>query len=178
MDELRILVPLTDDAGGILHQQGPSDRAYPVLREPVADSAVGRIVDAEAQAHHWPAARALRMEAESLGDAERSRRTGQAGRFRRFRLGVSTCPASSAPHSSSCLAEGGFVRVGFWLDTDGERTFVPSGYVEMVVDEASSKTTASSALSATRWAVIIRNLVPSFADRPRLYQDAYEHDGH
>ena len=66
MDELRILVPLTDDAGGILHQEGPFDRAYPVLREPAADSALSSIVDAlKRKLTTGPAVRALRMERQS-----------------------------------------------------------------------------------------------------------------
>jgi len=148
MDELRVLVPLTDDAGGILHQEGPFDRSYPVLREPIADSAVSSIVDAlKCRLTTGPAVRALRMERQS----------------RLMALSATDGPAFLLLSNR----EGGFARVGFWLDTDGERTFVPSGYVEMVVDESSVEDDGIvSTFCHEIGHVIIRNLVRSFAHRP------------
>ncbi len=170
MDELRILVPLTDDAGGILHQQGPSDRAYPVLREPVADSAVGRIVDAlKRKLTTGPAARALRMERQSrLATLSGADEPGRPDASVGSGSGSGTLPSLVGPAFLLLSSrEGGFARVGFWLDTDGERTFVPSGYVEMVVDEASVEDNGIvSTFCHEMGHVIIRNLVPSFADRP------------
>jgi len=66
MDELRILVPLMDDLGGILHLEGPSGQTYPVLCEPGADSAVSSFTDVlRRRLTGGPAARALRMERQS-----------------------------------------------------------------------------------------------------------------
>jgi hypothetical protein len=63
--------------------------------------------------------------------------------------------------------EGGFARFGFWLDMDGERTFVASGYVEMVVGEDSVEDDdIVSTFCHEIGHVITRNLVPGFADRP------------
>lgn len=66
MDELRILVPLMDDVGGILHLEGPSGQTYPVLREPGADSPLSSVIDVlKRRLTSGPAARALRMERQS-----------------------------------------------------------------------------------------------------------------
>ena len=168
MDELRILVPLTDDAGGILHQEGPFDRACPVLREPIADSALSSIADAlKRRLTTGPAARALRMERQSrlmaLSGADEPGRPDVSGGSS---SSSGTLPSPDGPAFLLLSSrEGGFARIGFWLDIDGERTFVPSGYVEMVVDEASVEDdNIVSTFCHEMGHVIIRNLVPGFAE--------------
>ncbi len=66
MNELRILVPVVDDVGGIRHQEGPSGRVYPVLCEPGVDSSLSSLIDVlKHRLTTGPAARALRMERQS-----------------------------------------------------------------------------------------------------------------
>jgi len=168
MDELRILVPLMDDLGGILRLEGPSGQTYPVLCEPGADSAVSSFTDVlRRRLTGGPAARALRMERQSRLAAVNGA-GGSSGQNVSGDSPSNTLPGALGP-AFLLLSdrEGGFARAGFWLDANGERTFVPSGYVEMVVDEDSVEDDDTvSTFCHEIGHVIIRNLVPGFADRP------------
>ena len=168
MDELRILVPLMDDLGGILHLEGPSGQTYPVLCEPGADSAVSSFTDVlRRRLTGGPAARALRMERQSRLAAVNGA-GGSSGQNVSGDSPSNTLPGALGP-AFLLLSdrEGGFARAGFWLDANGERTFVPSEYVEMVVDKDSVEDDDTvSTFCHEIGHVIIRNLVPGFADRP------------
>jgi hypothetical protein len=61
--------------------------------------------------------------------------------------------------------------VGFWPDEDARRTFVPWGYVEVTTDDAKPAVGGNSLDFVATFChkighVIIRNLIPGFADRP------------
>ncbi len=139
-----------------------------MLREPGADSALSGVIGVlKRRLTNGPAARALKMERQSRLAAVNGA-GGSSGPGISGDSPSNTLPGALGP-AFLLLSdrEGGFARAGFWLDANGERTFVPSGYVEMVVDEDSVEDNdIVSTFCHEIGHVIMRNLVPGFADRP------------
>ena len=106
--ELQILVPIEDGPGGILHEQGPTGYACPVLRKPDSDSDLGRIMDTPSNAlTRGLEARTLMLEKQN-------------------RL---TASGNSGGHAYLLIPnrQGGFARIGFWLDDGEQRILIPWG---------------------------------------------------
>lgn len=103
MEKLQILVPVEDSPGDILHDQSPAGRACPVLRKLNPDSDLGKVTGALSDAlKAGPASRALMLEKRSCLVAS----------------GSSDGPA----YLLISNREGGFARVEFYLDDDGQKS--------------------------------------------------------
>lgn len=127
MDELTILVAVTDSEQNLVSQIGPDGEHYPVLRLAPPSPLLDRIY---AAAHTTFVSQAMRLH----------RYAQQLVLSQRVAGGSTDIPSNRAVPAPIYLflsdEEGGFARCGFWFqDERRERTFVPAGYINMVVSD-------------------------------------------